>query len=432
MYKKFRLLTIVGLLSYSTSFAQTENSPYSRYGIGDLINSQNAVNQGIGGVSAAYFDYSNLNLLNPAANSKIQSTAFNFGIGLSNRTIRSSNPPQRYSNYNPNISYLQIGVPLAKKNGWNLFFGLKPNAQISYKLSQNERITYPSAESDSVNNLYEGKGGLYAANIGTSINLFKNFSLGVNASYNFGSKDYSTRRTFINDTVNYYRSNHQSQANYNGLVLNSGLLYTIHINKNSILNLGAYGNLKSDLKATAEQIRETYTFNPNTGANIRIDSVYHSEETNGTVTLPMSYGVGFMYQRVGKWALGVDYTETKWSEYRFFGQTDFVQDSWELKAGFQIAPKGGERYWQNVQLNGGFNIGKDYIHLNEELNKWNVSVGLSLPMRKSMYSNQFSVIHTIFEYGKRGNADNILHENFFRFTVGLSLNDIWFIKRKYD
>lgn len=431
MYKKLRLLLIAGLFTSSNLLAQSDNSPYSRYGIGDLLNTQNAINRGMGGVSAAYYDYTNLNLINPAANSKLTSTAFNFGVEISNRTIRSGTPPEKYSNYSPNISYLQLGLPLAKKQGWNLFLGLKPLSRISYKIAQGERLNFGSS-TDSVNNMYEGSGGLYIANIGTAITVFKNFSVGINAEYHFGSKDYSTRRTFLNDTVNYYRSNHQTQSSMNGMVFTGGFQYAIPMGKKSILQLGAYGRTTTDLKATRQNIRETFTFNGNTGANVTIDSVFTSDEESGKLTLPANYGIGFIFNRINKWQFGVDYVSTKWSEYRFFNQKDLVNDSWQVKTGFQILPKGGENYWSNVYYRAGVNFGKDYVSINEDLNTWAVTAGLSFPMRKSPYSNQFSVIQTTFEYGKRGDKNSILRENYFQLTVGLSLNDIWFIKRKYD
>jgi hypothetical protein len=38
-----------------------------------------------------------------------------------------------------------------------------------------------------------------------------------------------------------------------------------------------------------------------------------------------------------------------------------------------------------------------------------------------------------FKFGKRGNKDeNILEESYFKIFFGLTFNDQWFIKRKFD
>jgi hypothetical protein len=50
--------------------------------------------------------------------------------------------------------------------------------------------------------------------------------------------------------------------------------------------------------------------------------------------------------------------------------------------------------------------------------------------RLSMY--QYSVINVAIEYNKRGNNDNLLKENIVRISLGFSLSDLWFIKKKYD
>jgi hypothetical protein len=61
------------------------------------------------------------------------------------------------------------------------------------------------------------------------------------------------------------------------------------------------------------------------------------------------------------------------------------------------------------------------------------SFGAGFPIRKwRAYETQFTVLQTAFQIGKRGSSVNNVTENFFQFTFGLSLNDNWFIKRKYD
>ena len=63
---------------------------------------------------------------------------------------------------------------------------------------------------------------------------------------------------------------------------------------------------------------------------------------------------------------------------------------------------------------------------------WGVSLGFGFPMRPPSYTNQYSIINTSFEFGKRGNNSNEINENFFKIGIGLTLSDIWFIKRKYE
>jgi len=124
----------------------------------------------------------------------------------------------------------------------------------------------------------------------------------------------------------------------------------------------------------------------------------------------------------------------KWSEYTFFNEKDSVQDSWKFHLGGQVVPNAmsAKSYWSRVAYRAGFSYGQDYIRVNGDLPVWTVSLGAAFPMRRATYSNQYSVINTAVEFGQRGNNLNVIRENFLRVSIGLSLSDIWFIKRQYD
>src|SRR5688500_524568 len=92
MHRKFTLLVILALAS-GVLHAQTENSPYSRYGLGDQLPSQNIMSRGIGGVSAAYADIISVNFTNPASYSKLKRATLDFGVEYDSRTLSVIDPP---------------------------------------------------------------------------------------------------------------------------------------------------------------------------------------------------------------------------------------------------------------------------------------------------------------------------------------------------
>ncbi len=65
MMPKHKLFTLVLFALPYFSLSQ-ENSPYSRYGIGNLAPTSNILTRGMGGISAGYADAASLNFLNPA------------------------------------------------------------------------------------------------------------------------------------------------------------------------------------------------------------------------------------------------------------------------------------------------------------------------------------------------------------------------------
>lgn len=428
MYKRISLLGIVWMC-FLAAQAQTENSPYSRYGLGDIVPAQNILNRGMGGVSAAYSDFHTVNFLNPASYSKLKYTTLDFGLELNNRTLRALDPPRKFSTSSPNVSYLQLGIPLSTKKDWGMNIGLRPLTRISYRIERNERLQ----GLDSLNTLFEGNGGAYEVYTGTGFGI-KNFSVGVNLGYLFGSKNFSTRKSFIPDSsdVFYYQSNHETQANYNGLLLNGGLQWVGKLDKTTLLRLGAYGNLSRELNATKDITRGTFQYNSATGAVDSLDVASDEKGIEGTVEYPSSFGAGFIFDKPGKWMLGADFAVTNWDNYRFFGEADQVQNSWKLHVGGQLTPKPGKNYLSYVLYRAGFYYGKDYIKIDKDLPVWGVSAGTSFPMRKAAYTNQYSMINLGLEFGQRGNKENLVRESFFRFSIGLSLSDIWFVKRRYD
>jgi len=55
-----------------------------------------------------------------------------------------------------------------------------------------------------------------------------------------------------------------------------------------------------------------------------------------------------------------------------------------------------------------------------------ITCGFGFPLRSSK-----SLINTSFEYGTKGKSTtNSIKENYFRLTLNLSLNEVWFFKRK--
>jgi hypothetical protein len=111
-----------------------------------------------------------------------------------------------------------------------------------------------------------------------------------------------------------------------------------------------------------------------------------------------------------------------------------VNNNWEVRVGAQIRPEPKKNYFSNVSYRGGLFIGQDYIHVVNNLPVAGISFGMGLPLANynQLARGQASIINLSLEYIKRGNNDNLLKDNFFRVSIGLSLSDLWFMKHKYE
>jgi hypothetical protein len=438
----FVLLSIVSVKSFGQ-----ENSPYSRYGLGDLVPNASVTSRGMGSFSAAYADYDKrydrktdyprsqtVNFLNPASYSKMRITSFDLGFEVDSRTLSQKDSAAKFQSISAIISYVQLGIPLSRKHGFGMTLGLRPVTRINYKIISATRYKTPGGDQiDSLQTLYEGSGGSYQAYVGFG-KSFKNFSIGFNTGYFFGTKDYSTKKIFIPDSIDrsYYNSNFETKTSFGGVFLDFGAQYDAQLSKTTVLRLGAYGNTKQKFNANRDVIHETFNYDAN-GAVFSIDTVSFIGDAPGNLQYPSTIGVGFMIDRLDKWQIGADFTTTSWDDYRFFGEKEAVKNSWMFKVGGQFIPDAYDpkSYWSHVTYRAGFNFGPDYINVNQKLPQFGFSLGAGFPVRKNPYSNQYTSINLALEYGRRGNNANNLRENLFRVALGFTLSDLWFIKKKY-
>ena len=448
-----------------------DNSPYSRYGLGDLHPSSHIYNRGMGGVTAAFSEqpstglsdprngksYSLINFSNPASYSrffavkelnsnKIQygRMLLDVGVNLTSHGLHEANNPQTFTSTNAYFSYMQIGVPL--KRNWGLVLGLRPLTTIGYRIDKYERLVDPNTGQsiDSAKTQFRGDGGTFLLNTGTGF-AFNNFSFGVNFGYLFGKKNYDTRRILLNDTVSYSASNHQSRSNFGGLFFNAGMQYRIDLSPNKMryLQLGAFGNIEHKFKTHNDYIRETWVLVPTDASELRLDSVSQQNDVKGELVYPASFGAGFIIEQLpdikqSGWLIGVDVSNTNWDNYSFNGQTDAVKTNWQLRVGGQMRPRLKESYSSLMAYRAGAFFGDDYVNINnQKLPVWGISGGISLPIANlkdasRRFRSQYSVVNISAEYIRRGNNDNPISENLFRLSFGFTLSDLWFTKRKYN
>lgn len=455
--KIIRLTTLLVLVCFvSTSKAQI-NSPFSRYGIGnEIYHSQNASSQGMGGFTAAYTASMNgnfgqsVNFNNPASYSSLYMTTFDLGVNLTNATLQRENPTLRYKSAYFIPNYLTVGLPIDKVRKIGMAFGLRPISQINYSIVEPKLLS----TGDSLFNNYMGQGGLNQAFIGFGKG-WKNFSLGFNTGINFGKKNIENIKTFQYnpDSTAFYQSKASTTTMMSGVFFQLGAMgeYTLKsINHTKTtdkteytLSYGGTFTLNQNLSAKQDELRTTGAYS--TTQEIPLDTVSLTSNVPGTVNLPASYTLGVALHKkevsnrgvYDQWVLGLEYNGANWKDnYKFYGQSDLLANASMVRLGLQFCPNAFdyESYWSTVVYRAGFFTGKDYINFDGNgLNVSAITVGAGLPIRKyRSYDYQFSLINLALQFGKRGSSSNSYQESFFQFTVGYSLSDVWFNKRKYD
>ncbi len=446
---------LLGLLATgSQAFAQVagtdfvdirpkENSPLSRFGLGDPLDQVHAAQAGMGGLQSTYQDAFHLNLLNPASLASLQATSFE--IGLYGRSSKLSDQTATATAYQGNISYLALGFPLRnpinlsleqQQNSWNagMAFSLAPTTLVGYdlELTGNDPLTGP------VSNSLKGNGGAYRFSWSTALR-YRGLFGGLNVNYNFG-KLTNSRIVIFDSIPEALATELLDELSISGFNLGYGVQYAFNfkdlneegerVANGKRIIVAANGQLGSTVDSESSLLFRK--FSPLGNVAVR-DTISFEEEIQGEVDLPASYTFGLAYEHFNRLFIGAEYGGTAYGNYRNSEQPEQLADVSRFALGVQIIPNATSynNYWARVRYRLGARMEDDPRVINGVQARRNaVTLGLGLPIQ--LPRQQISFLDLAVEYGKFGIPD-VLDESYVQLTLGFSLNDnSWFFKRKLN
>lgn len=397
-------------------------SPYSRFGIGDLADNNNSWNMSMGQLGIGIQNHLHVNYANPASAMAFDSLSFVFEGGLNSEFVTLRSDFQKVSRNQASLGYLLFGMPVNR--WWKTSVGLVPFSDVGYNVANYEN--YPNA--GTIIRLYSGSGGISRIFWGNAFRPMKGLSLGINASYLFGSMERSASVIFP-DSLNAMNLDSYYYVTMSDLWFNFGAQYTTRIGKDISLTLGAVFSPTLNMAARADVLATTYLLS-STGVQSPRDTLLNEERNRGNIVLPMMTGGGFSLEKKNKWMVGLDGKWQNWEKFTAFEYSDSLVNSWQLSAGGQFIPDidNYTSYLSRVHYRIGFNFHQTYLRIKgEQLNEFAISFGLGLPLRGTK-----TMLNLGFQYGNRGTtAQNLIREDFFKVVVGFSIYERWFIKRKY-
>ena len=412
MLKKIFFLMAFAITS--TVLGQGTTSPYSFFGIGNLKFRGTIENRLMGGVST-YSDSIHLNLSNPAGLAKLKLVNYSIAGSHKFNTLMTSAASERSTT--TTLDYMAIGFPMGKFGG---AFGLLPLTTSGYKLENIEGISTTQ---------YTGSGGLNKVFFSLGYALTTNFSLGVEANYNFG-KISNNAITFQEEIQLGTEENNQSDLL--GLSINFGLQYQKALSRK--LKGLASMTYTPETEFVSENARQiaTVLLLPN-GNTTPIDARdIDLSDTNFIYPSQISFGLGLVKER--EWLISAEVTSQKTSNLSVSTvnlENVVYEDAFKFRMGGFLIPdyNSFSNMFKRIVYRGGFRFEETGINVNgSPISEFGISFGLGLKLGRS-----FSNINIGLEYGGRGTKKNgLVEESFVNVFVGLSLNDKWFEKRLYD
>jgi len=441
MYKKINYITavLVLLASISVNAQVTTQSPYSRYGIGNLRGSLLPQLRAMGGISTAVNKpgyYNNINMQNPASYAGITLTTID--VGMSGSFVNLTKAGASDKSFNATLSHFAIAMPITSHSA--LSFGILPYSELGYNYADVSTITSNSGSgnptSATVNNVYTGEGGLTKAYIGYGYRIGDHFRIGANAEYLFGNLIENKAVEFPDDATA-LATRLQTKNSVGGLTFSYGAQYDIRLTSKMQLTLGYSGSSASDIASERTFLATKYLY---TGTNGEDDVTTETIDSVGngksSFKLPLVHNFGIVLQKDNKWMIGADFRTGKWSQFRINGSNQGLQNSMGVSVGGQITPDYSSinSYFSRVDYRLGFSYDKTYIKIaDNDVKQMGVSFGVGLPLASAPSRNAFYKMNFTAEVGRRGTmVKDDLRENYLNLHLGFTINDRWFRRFKFD
>ena len=233
-YRQALLALLLTLLSGATVAQNNTNSPYTRYGYGQLADQGSGNSKAMGGVAYGLRDKYQVNFANPAAYTAVDSLTFIFDGGISMQNTNFSNGTLKQNAKNSSFDYITMQFRASRWAAVSI--GMLPYANVGYNMSQ----SYVNSDNSAASYVttYSGEGGLHQLYIGAGFKIFKNLSVGANISYLWGGITRTMKESFPASTSN-YPFIIQSQVDIHSYKLDFGLQYTQPLGKKHSVTLGA-------------------------------------------------------------------------------------------------------------------------------------------------------------------------------------------------
>lgn len=416
--------TCILLLVAAIAMAQSgSNSPYTRYGFGQLSDQSFGNSKAMGGIAYGLRNGLHINASNPASYSAVDSLTFILDAGMSLQNANFKEGSVKTNAKNSTIDYVAMQFRLFKGLGFTA--GFLPYSIVGYNMNKTNNIStdeYGNPIKSLAN--FTGDGSIQQVFVGLGYQVFKNLSVGANFSYLYGDITHTASTTFNN--TNATSSVRADKISINDYKLDFGLQYTQRFGKQHAVTLGGVYSLGHDMNSNGYKYLETYDSN----SNLQSQTV---DTLSNAFSLPATIGMGVTYVYDNRLTVGFDYTLQNWEDIKFFNQKDAFQNRSKVSIGAEYLPDPiGRNYLSRMRYRVGAYYSDPYAKVNgqEGAREYCVSFGLGFPL--STYQGR-SILNISGQYVKVSpKTKGLLEENYLRINIGLTFNERWFMKWRVD
>ena len=412
------LLIVVSLTGWTSIHGQSNTSLYSSQGIGELTSTGLQQNFAMGGLGYAIPHAFHINVQNPSMLNYNRFSTFAVGLMGDFRHFTSEGIDTRKNI--ASLRYLAMSFPLITSK-WTTAITLLPYSSVKYDTYSIDEL---SGSNGSLTQ-YQGNGGLSTLSWSHGFRLFNSFSIGVKGSFVFGAITEVSRIQLSGEDVSEaYVVAYEENSSYKDLQLSLSFSNKFKLSDRNFLNVGGVYNLSGDLNGEKEGKYERYL----SSGSLLQSRVLSTEDIQ--YSLPSIYGIGISFERFNKLTIGTDFEFQTWENGAGSGVDQSLKNTVSFILGGEITPD--IQSVSSYLARSTYRIGAQFKTLpymvnNTQINDFGINFGISLPV------SGLSSIDAAFKYGLRGTTENnLIQESYFQAVIGATINDRWFIKRKYD
>lgn len=413
------LATCMGHLAQGQSIL---NSPLSYIGMGELYAADAPSNMMMGGIGVSNSNLIYSNVINPALLARNRYTSFEVSVNTELKNLQDYK--QRQQVFGGNYQSLNLTLPITSR--WTSQIGIRPHSAVDYETKSYRRLNLLGV--DSLIYSYQGKGSVTKLSFSNGVRIGKNFYLGLEASYLFGNVSRNVSTQNMSDGQ-FYKIQLENAISYSDFAFKGGLAYRHFLKNDIFLNVGAAFDLSPTL--SSNQLKRFAIMDLSGITMINADTL--EKKTAFVQNLPMTKTFGVSIEKVAKWMIGIDYSQTDWTKVdNNLGRSSKLPVSTKIAIGGEITPDffAISNYFKRVTYRLGFSYTKtpyDYAGNGNYAIDQNFSAGFALPLRNLSYLN------VAYQVGRRGLlSDNGLEEQYQRITLGMTLSDLWFVKQRIN
>ena len=408
-------------------------TPYSVFGIGELMMPGTAYNKTMGGVGIASRNNRYLNVLNPAAVTARDTLAFmsDFSLYETNKVLRQGDRVSANNLFNINNFIISFPLFYSKTTDASMMLGIKPYSATGYSYGYYDTNPTTIATVGNVAHSYSGLGSIYQAFATIGAEFFDRVSVGAEMTHYFGNIKKTYRETISDAAAVGITKTNEMQLNANSAKF--GLQYEQPFGDNLRIGIGAVYGLDARLGGRV--------INTVTGGSEKKDTVQLGGVAN-KLYLAGEAGAGISVAYGSRFRAEVDFTRSDWTNSGFSGANGMAVNgasgpifttgvSQSIRAGVEYIPNPTDirYYYKHIAYRAGVYYTKEYFSVSgNEIYSRGITLGATLPVFR--WNNGLTLG---MELGQRGSLkNNLVRETYVGFSFGVNLYDIWFQQPRYE